>query len=171
MLALDSPRWKELNDIYGPAAGVPELLRRLQNYPPADEVEDEPFYSLWSGLYHQGDVSTASYAALPHLVRIQEGAPAGWTWSNLHLIAMIEIGRAGGRGPAIPDDLAEPYHAALKRIPDLIPTLLKQPLDEGFCRVVLAAAAVAAGHARLGDAVLELEPQIVEKLLETWIYE
>jgi len=32
---------------------------------------DAAWAELWQGLHHQGDVCEASYAAVPHLVRIQ----------------------------------------------------------------------------------------------------
>ncbi|MEL7488833.1 MAG: hypothetical protein AAGJ87_16670 [Pseudomonadota bacterium] len=71
MLPLDSPKWRELNDAYGSARDVPALLEDLDALDTVpEEAMSEPIYSLWSGLYHQEDVYSASYAAFPHLVRI-----------------------------------------------------------------------------------------------------
>jgi hypothetical protein len=67
-LPLDSPRWSELDHAYGKAAGIPALLRHLESFPPSSP-DDEPWFSLWSALAHQGDVYPASFAAVPHVVR------------------------------------------------------------------------------------------------------
>jgi hypothetical protein len=75
MLSLDDPRWNELNDAYGSAAKIPSLLRQLgANTKPSNGVESELWFSLWSALYHQGDIYTASYAAVPHITQIGHGA-------------------------------------------------------------------------------------------------
>ena len=57
-LPLDSPRWPELNHAYGKASDIPALLRQLDSFPPSGP-DDEPWFSLWSALAHQGDVYPA----------------------------------------------------------------------------------------------------------------
>ena len=69
MLPLDSARWAELNHAYGKAANVPQLLRQLESFPTSED-ESEPWFSIWSALAHQGDVYSASFAAVPHVVRV-----------------------------------------------------------------------------------------------------
>src|SRR2546426_5104183 len=44
--------------------------------------------SLWSALCHQGDVYTASYAALPELVKIASDLEPGVAVECLHLAAL-----------------------------------------------------------------------------------
>src|SRR5262245_2777864 len=70
MIPLDSPEWRRLQHAYGPASDIPDLLRQLAANPCAKKSGDEPWHSLWSALCHQGDVYTASYAAVPHIVDI-----------------------------------------------------------------------------------------------------
>ena len=60
MLKLDSPRWSELDHAYGKAADIPSLLRQLNDVP-TSEGRQEPWFTLWSALAHQGDV----YILLP----------------------------------------------------------------------------------------------------------
>lgn len=75
MLSLDDPRWRELRHAYGNAADVPDLLRALAlSTGPKEGYRDEPWFSLWSSLCHQGDVYTASYIAVPHIVQIASEA-------------------------------------------------------------------------------------------------
>jgi hypothetical protein len=68
MLSLDSPHWRELQHAYGSAADIPPLLRALESLPPSAGRE-EPWFTLWSALAHQGDVYSASFAAVPHVIR------------------------------------------------------------------------------------------------------
>ncbi len=66
---------------------------------------DEAMKELWENLYHQGDVDTASYYAVPALVDAGE----------LALVSAIEIARHEPQNPAIPDEIQDDYLAALKR--------------------------------------------------------
>jgi hypothetical protein len=70
----DTLRWSNLQHAYGSASDVPGLLRRLEVLP-ASSGTDEPWFSLWSSLAHQGDVYSASFAAVPHVVRALSTAP------------------------------------------------------------------------------------------------
>jgi len=75
MLDLMSPRWKELSHAYGPARDIPDLLKQLKTAPPKKDYRSEPWFSRWSALCHQGDVYTASYAAVPHIVAVGSKKP------------------------------------------------------------------------------------------------
>jgi hypothetical protein len=70
MLDLSSSRWSELRHAYGSAADIPNLLRQVEHAPPQENYKSEPWYSIWSALCHQGDVYTATYAAMPHIVAL-----------------------------------------------------------------------------------------------------
>jgi hypothetical protein len=59
--------WSTLKHAYGNAEDVPGLLARLSPDPEASVWEE-----LWSRLVHQGDVYSASFAALPALVDAAE---------------------------------------------------------------------------------------------------
>ena len=74
MLSLDSPRWAELQHAYGNAADIPSLLFDLTRLP-RSEGEAEPWFSLWSAMAHQGDVFSASFAAVPHVIEALSSDP------------------------------------------------------------------------------------------------
>jgi hypothetical protein len=120
--------WGRLRDAYGSAEYMPAWLAQAESSPSGEGAED-----LWGRLCHQGDVYTASYAALPHLLRLQSAA-AEPSWSVIALIASIEIARAEGRGPAIPDDLAEAYDAALRALPGALAKALNPQSSELLTR-------------------------------------
>ena len=75
MLELEDERWDGLKGGYRVPYDPRPALRKLY----AQEDVGAAWEDLWQGLYHQGDVGEASYAAVPHLVRIRElMGPSGW---------------------------------------------------------------------------------------------
>lgn len=171
MLPLDDPRWSALLDAYGASSGIPKLLAEAEKLPEDSGGDTEPYFSLWSALCHQGDVYSASYAAVPHLVRIVEENPGKFRWSLLSLVQAIETARSEGRGAAMPDDLNEPYLKALARIPAMASALLAGARTEVELRVILAACASAKGFPSIGEAIAELTPETTARFLEDWRYQ
>lgn len=79
LLSLDDPRWSALHHAYGAADDVPRMLRALARGEDRRETtkpREGPWDAIWSALCHQGDVYTATYAALPHVVAIGTQRPA-----------------------------------------------------------------------------------------------
>ena len=170
LLDLDDGGWAQLEHAYGSAADIPALLRQLRSFPPGRDYQSEPYFSLWSALCHQGEVYTASYAAVPHLVDALLGSPSPVYGPPLQLVTCIEIARASGRGPDMPAALASSYWAALRRVPDVVRAMANSSCDEASCRVAAAALAVANGHGRLAEAILALEPSLLDAFM-AWVTE
>ncbi|MGW8394622.1 hypothetical protein [Pseudoduganella sp. HUAS MS19] len=63
-LELNSPAWSRLQDAYGTANEIPQLLADLAG------GNSEPLYDLYGCICHQMTVYSASIAAFPHLVAI-----------------------------------------------------------------------------------------------------
>ena len=168
LLDLDDRRWAELTHAYGSAADIPPLLRQLREFPSATDYRAEPYFSLWSALCHQGTVYPASYAAVPHLVAALLASTSPVYDSPLQLIVCIEIARSNGTGPEVPVGLAAPYREALRRLPDVVRAMAGVAWDEGRCLVAASAMAVANGHTRLAEAMLELEPTLLDAFLD-WV--
>ena len=169
MLELSSPRWSELRDAYGSAARVPELLRQLSGLP-SDDDNSEPWFSLWSALAHQGDVYSASFAAVPHVIEAIANSPERATEVYFHFPAWIEICRHKG-SIDIPDELAVGYFDALKRIPALVASTAGKQWSAAFTACALSATAAAKGQHELAEALLELTSlDSVSEFLE-WSYD
>jgi hypothetical protein len=166
MISLDDKSWTELFHAYGEASDIPAVLHDLDRLPLKQEAESEPYFSLWSALCHQGDVYTGSYAAVPHIVRIMELAPERVPWTLFQMVACIEIARVAGRGPEMPSDLAESYFAALTRIPAIVAAAARTDWEHWCCDAALAAIAAAKGSCRLANAIFELDPDTIERLLQ-----
>ena len=91
MIPLNSPIWSQLEHAYGCASDTPGLLRQLESHVEDESPEAEPWFSLWSSLCHQGDVYHASFAAVPHILKIAEAHPNRFSSSFLQLPACVEF--------------------------------------------------------------------------------
>jgi hypothetical protein len=70
---------------------------------------------LWQELYHQGDVGEASYAAVPHLVRIYQNR-GKIDWNTYAIVSAIELARNIGKNPDVPLWLRPGYEDAINRL-------------------------------------------------------
>jgi hypothetical protein len=164
MIALDDARWAQLTHAYGSAADIPARLRELPNTPGQRASGQEPWATLWSSLCHQGDVYSASYAAVPHVVATALSVDAALDFSFFLLPASVEVARVTGRGPEIPDFLAPAYHEALGRLPDAVAAHRHRPWDQDMTIATAAALAVAKGHHALAEAVMNLDDDWIGKI-------
>ena len=167
MILLDSPRWSELQHAYGSAADIPPLLRKLENFPSSDDNQ-EPWFTLWSALCHQDDVYSASFAAVPHIIRILAVDPQRADFSFFQLPACIEIARARDNFP-IPEDLRQPYFEALHQLPILVGAAATRQWDESLLCSALSAIAAAKGFPSVAKAALELNPDTAEQFTD-WFF-
>lgn len=168
MLSLDDPRWFELQHAYGGAGNIPALLRQLVSIP-SSEDNNEPWFSIWSALAHQGDVYSASFAAVPHVIEALASAPLRADLTYFHFPAWVEVCRLK-KGISVPGDLAPAYFESLSRLPALVAAASSRPWDERFLRCALSALAAAKGQASLAEAVLELTPDVAAEFIE-WLFE
>jgi hypothetical protein len=118
---MQNPDWSTLRHAYGLASDIPARLEHARHAAPPRDYRDEPWFSLWSALCHQGDVYTASYAAVPELVAIAEArrSEALVSVECLYMAAIIELERA-----ELSPELAVPYQSAIVRGAELAAGLL-----------------------------------------------
>lgn len=166
-LPLDSPRWAELEHAYGNAHDTPMLLAQLEGLPSSLDGA-EPWYALWSALAHQGDVYSASFAAVPYVVRALATAPCKADFSYFQFPAVVEISRQQ-KDVLVPDDLRADYFAALAALPKLVAAAADKDWDAGFLSCALAAIAAAKGYGAVAEAALELSPDVAPEFLD-WFY-
>ena len=99
-----------MRDAYGTAENIPAYLSAVEADPsPKTADDEEPWFSLWSVLSHQGDAYLASFAAVPHLLRIAKAALWPFECDLIGLPVSIEV--AGIRkeiqiSPDLEDDYA-----------------------------------------------------------------
>ena len=158
MLDLESPRWGELEQAYGSAEDIPRLLAHLER---TDERERrELWFGLWSTLCRDGEVYSASYAALPHLVAFATRRRAAAGAEALHLAGGIEVGRLSEGAPPLPEDLASGYERALGEVPRLIAGWIDERWEPDTVQVLASVLAIAKGHPRFGAAALLLDAAV-----------
>jgi hypothetical protein len=161
MLALDDVRWKQMTGGYkGPYDPRPALVLLESNG--ADETAwDE----LWSELHHQGDVGEASYAAVPHLVRIyrKHGRP---DWNTYAIVATVELARDSSGNPPVPEWLAGGYRRALDDLAAVALAQLPDAADSETVRSMLAIVAIWKGARTYGHVLAELTEDEVQELEE-----
>ncbi len=74
MLNLNSDQRGELEHAYGTAEDIPGLLEQHSQLP-EDDGKSAAWFPLWSALAHQGDVFSASFAAVPHIIDALSKSP------------------------------------------------------------------------------------------------
>ena len=158
MLSLTDPRWRTLKGGYRTLYDASGALSRLEQ---VYNVWEE----LWDELHHQGDVGEASYAAVPHLVRICQDAPRR-DWNLYGLVGLIEIERHRKSNPPIPDWLSADYFAAWGDLEKLALRDLAAAAESELIQTALAVIAIARGQLRLGAFLSWLDESELAELTE-----
>jgi DNA-binding phage protein len=120
---------------------------------------------LWSALAHQGDVYSASFAAVPYIINALASSPQTADSAYFQFPAWIEICRQKNK-ISVPENLAASYFESLSRIPSLIAAASAREWDNTFLQCALSALAAAKGQTSIAEAVQELSPEIADKFLE-----
>lgn len=169
MLDLDSPRWGELAHAYGSARDLPAILRRVwaelsQEIPPDEDELEGALASAWfelaSAICPMGEVSPASYAAVPHIVALAASHDIEVRAQLLQLVARVEAGRNRPDAPPVPADLEPAYRAAVTRVPHLVAARVGDEWDPTTAQALAGILLVTKGHPQLGMAVIELAEDI-----------
>ena len=105
--------WSTLHHAYGPAGDIPALLARAWSAPAPATYRDEPWFALWSALYHQDDVYPASYAAVPELIAIAAERGGAVAAESLFLAASIELRRHLPGAPEVSAAVQSEYDRAV----------------------------------------------------------
>jgi hypothetical protein len=158
MLSLDDYRWDNLTGGYRMKCDPRPLLSKLENGMDTEATWRE----LWDELHHQGDVGEASYAAVPHLVRIyrKHGAP---DWNTYAIVAIIELARQRGSNPVVPNWLHDDYFTAIQELAKIGVAEVLTTTDTEACRVILGVIAIVKGLPTQGRLLVEFSE---EELLE-----
>jgi hypothetical protein len=121
--------WSKLEHAYGPASDIPALLAHARVAPPPTDYRSEPWFTLWSSLYHQDDIYSASYAAVPELIAIAEECRGLVAAESLFLAASIEMRRNEPGAPNVPSAIQNAYDLALSAARPLTSALAQSAPD------------------------------------------
>jgi hypothetical protein len=165
MISLDSSEWANLHHAYGNAADIPPLLQQLETHPAAD-AKSGPWFELWRALVHHSEVYPASFAAVPHVVRILSASPSSASNVFFQFPTRIEICRQRNNIP-VPDALATDYFFALKLLASQVCAASERQWDNASLRAALAAFAISKGSAVLAEAIQELDDITAKQFLRS----
>lgn len=154
MLPLSDPRWKSLHGGYKVRYDASVALTRLQD---GLDVWDE----LWEELHHQGAVGEASYASVPHLVRIGS-ALSNRDWNLYALVSTIEVERHRSSNPPVPEWLRSDYQKALADLLALGLFDLARVVEPTTIQSILGAVALAKGALKLGAWIATSDASEIE---------
>lgn len=114
---------------------------------------------------HQGDIYSASFAAVPHIVETLSTDPTKGDFDFFLRPAAIEIARAEKHVP-MPIPLQRAYFEALSKLPALASAVLQPNSDPDLCHSALTASAVAAPQLDLGRLLFELDSRDTGEVIE-----
>ena len=134
--------WNKLEHAYGAASDIPALLEKVGGFPPETSWQSEPWFSLWSALYHQGDIYSASIAAVPTVVATLAAEPIRATLSFYMLPTLIAI--ADHSSPVTTDqEIRIEFNAAISQLgviaTQALPTIADQDVRIAAQAAILAA--------------------------------
>jgi hypothetical protein len=163
MLDLEDQRWALKGGYRVPCDARP-LLRSLES---GVEI-GQTWKTLWNELHHQGDVDEASFAAVPHLVRIHRNRGVA-EWNTYAMVATIELARGNGGTPDVPAWLRAAYHEAIRELARH--GLAELPLADGrdVVRCILGVLAREKGARTYARLLIDFsEEEIVELARDQW---
>jgi len=164
MLSLDDPRWQNFTSGYQIEYDASKPLKQLEAASSPDEVI-QILDELWDELHHQGDLGTASYLAVPQLVRIGLAKRLS-DWRLISLIGLIETQRH--ESPiAVPSQFEAEYFSALQQIEQLVAVNTSLSWDREYASCALAALAASKGQIAMAKVIQDLsDPDLTEKFEE-----
>ena len=160
MLSLDDKRWQDLEGGYRTRFDPRPLLSELETSNNANAT----WHELWEELHHQGDVGLASYATVPHLVRIYRKRRV-IDWNTYAIVAVVELARDNGKNPKVPKWLEGDYFEAIRELAGIGAVQILQTKNSEEIRAILSILAISAGartHAKFlinysAEELLEME--------------
>jgi len=150
-------QWNNLSHAYGSAADIPDLLGQAETDLRQGDKPESAWFALWSALCHQGDIYSASYVALPHLIELAQLPTYQENYEPLWLAAHIELARREGRGPPFPPGVKASYQNALHTAFRLSQDSRALPLDKAELWVYEICFAVFSGDIVRARELLDLD--------------
>jgi hypothetical protein len=163
MLSLDDKRWSTMLGGYRVPFDPRPLLARLETEQDTTSVWQE----LWNELHHQGDVGEASFATVPHLVRIHRKRSIV-DWNTYALVAMVELARKEGKNPDVPEWMKEDYFRAIRDLAEIGASEVLRTDNAEDVRAILSILAIEKGLRTHGkflvnyseDEMLDIESRL-----------
>jgi hypothetical protein len=161
VLSYDDDRWNKIHGGYKTLYNPTNALKKLES---GNDIENA-WNELWEELHHQGDIGEASYAVVPHLVRIQK-EHSNLDWRFYSLVSIIEIERHRKSNPPLPDWIKSSYIQAWTQLLDLSLNDLKHTEDPLVIQSAIGVLAIAKGLLKLGAIISEFDESELMEMLD-----
>ena len=156
MLSLDDNLWLELTGGYRIPLDPRPLFAKLE------AGDDSAWGELWDELHHQGDIGTASYAAVPHLIRIYRKLGT-IHWNVYAMVGIIELARDRGTNPEIPKLLEQDYFRAIQELAKVGQSEILRAEEPETVRAILGIIAISKKLRTHGKFLIEFsEDELME---------
>jgi len=156
MTTSQTVNWNLLRHAYGEAGDIPALLQKIESFPAETDWQAKPWFSLWSALYHQGDIYSASIAAVPQIVFVLSQAPNKATLGFYLLPTSIAI--ADNANPIdVPAAVRESFTKAVATLGAIAASELPSIFDEHLAMAAKAAVLVSHGDFQQAGELLEAD--------------
>jgi hypothetical protein len=156
MSSSQSVDWQMLQHAYGTAVDIPALLERICGFPSESDWRTEPWSSLWSVLYHQGDVYPASLAAVPPIVSALAAAPDKATMSFYLLPASIAVADSANPVTVAPE-IRRSFGESLLELGSIASAALPSITDPHILKAAQAAVLASTGNFQHAGDLLEAD--------------
>jgi hypothetical protein len=167
MISLDDSLWSDLTHAYGNAADIPPLLRAIAAHPSVSSPTEGPWFELWSALCHQGDVYSASFAAVPHIIDVASANPDRACFDFFLMPAAIDVARHQ-HAVSVPEPLSDAYFSSLNRLPLIVAATAGRSWDATFCQSALAAVAVGKQQHAIAELLLVVDDSDIPDVLDRY---
>jgi len=142
---------------------VRPLLKHLES----DEDIEPVWKELWNELHHQGDVGEASYAAIPHIVRIY--CERGELDRNAYaVVSIVELARTESGNPEVPEWLKDDYFSAIETLAEKAISELPIARDRETCCKMLSVFAISRGLRNHAELLAKYSEDEVGQMDFTW---
>ena len=158
MLKLNSDTWANLEHAYGSAEDIPTILTVLA------QGEDK-WFDIWSALCHQGTIYTATFAAMPHIIKVFEANLEKADFNTFVFATSVELTRQDCQ-VQVPDTLNVDYFQSLEKLDNLVQDYMKNKTDFDSLVGVLAFQAIRKFQTQLAQLILNLNEEQVPAVLE-----
>jgi hypothetical protein len=162
MVSLNDEFWDHLTGGYKTRFDPRSHFARLE----AGEDVENIWHELWEELHHQGDIGTASYAAVPHLVMIYKKLGT-LDWNPYAIVAVIELARTEGQNPELPKFLEMDYFRAIQELAEIGTREVSRAVEPGLVRVMLSIIAIAKGLRTHGRFLIKYSEDELLKIEQT----
>ena len=161
MIKLDDPIWETFLGGYKTAYNASVRLQELEN---GSDDFSEIWEEFWNELHHKGDVDIASYATVPHLVRICVKREI-LDWNAFALIAVIEKCRLSGENPTVPDWLKGDYQSSIRLFAEFAAKNFSKEWPKELTQAALSVMAFAKGCSNTGKMLIEVSDDEMSEAL------